>query len=52
MDPLVLNIGIIQFIRQVHVLAVLVSEVEPQYLLHMRLGKSPESARLFACAEI
>ena len=37
MDPPVLNLGTIQFSRKVHFLAVLVPEVEPQYLLHKRL---------------
>jgi hypothetical protein len=42
MDPPVLNLGIIQFSRQFHVLAVLVQEVKSQYLLHRRLGESPD----------
>jgi hypothetical protein len=52
MDPPVPNLGTIQFSRQVHVLAILVPEVEPQYLLHRRLAESRESVRLFASAEI
>jgi len=52
MDLPVLNLRTIQFSRQVHVLAVLVPEVEPQYLSHRRLGESPDSVRLFASAEI
>jgi hypothetical protein len=52
MDPPVLNLGNIQFSRQVHVLAVLVPEVESQYLLRTRLGESRVSVRLFASAEI
>jgi hypothetical protein len=40
MDPLVLKLGTIQFSRQVHVLAVLIPEVEPQPLLHKKLGES------------
>jgi hypothetical protein len=52
MDPPALNLGTIEFSRKFHVLAVLVPEVEPQYLLHRRLGETPESVRLFASAEI
>jgi hypothetical protein len=46
-NPPIFNLGIIRLSRQFHVLAVLVQEVEPQYLLRRRLGESPDSVRIF-----
>jgi hypothetical protein len=52
-DPPVLNLGTIQVItHQVHVLAVLVLEVEPQHLLHERLGELLSRSGCFAKQKI